>query len=1848
MGSLEIPFNRETARSLKDAFALTADALDGQVTRRSAAAEKVLNEFRGPYADVFKTNAETAATDIASISKAMREVGYLMDRAIEAYDEYMEDAQKSDWEEFVDKCRDFFGFNPEEELPPAPSLPPVASPSTSSKDTPSGVIGGAATVSGIPQEIRGGVTDLGILDSLLEDAPGRMTGAVSAYDTACSWAPVNVGNIPQALTDWLDANKTEQTWLGKIADELERISGDPAAAASVPYSTIEAAVGNTSELSRKSIKVDTPTIQGSEGAAGYIGDPVNAATGNFIEPETDLAFTGASAALALTRMYNAGDSNVGVFGLGWSSPLDMRLILTDENATWVKEDGQHLIFPRQGEGWDRAHLHALWLTREDASQLPVELASAPAEVLVVRDNQGEWWAFTPAGEWLAHGATTGDAVTATRNASGEITRLQHVRGRFIDIEYSDGRVAYAQSHDGTRVEYFYSVSGLLTGVSTPVGTRYYAHNEENLICSVTAADGTVEVENFYDSLGRVRSQKYPHGVVRKYSYLSNGVTLVTNEDGSHANSWISDSHGRLVGMIDAQGNRQSMAYDTFNNRVSVTERDGSMTVRAYNKRGLLTREVTPEGADFTYEYDEHDRITTLVTASGAVVSYEYADASGADRNPSTLVDALGGRTEMVWEQGLLTSMVGPTGVAMTLTYDAFGDIVGVTNALGNRVSFERDSAGRVTKIVTPLGHTTSFTYDVAGQLLAREDADGALWRFTYGAGGQVKTVTDPLGAVTTLEYNSAGEVAQVIDPLGRETTQTFDAMGNIKSVLTAGGARWSFEYDELMQATAAIDPLGNKWLREFDVNGELAALVDPTGVRTTVDQKRQAGIAQVKDAFGTYTSHYDSYGRLVKDTGADGSEEIYTHDAAGNVVEILDAEGNLTLIGRDARGQITSITSPEDRVTTFTYDECGRPETMTEPTGVVTTLEYDADSRVVVRSTSAGEREELTYDAASRVIVQRTNSSTARYAYDACGRLTYAADLKFGIRRFAYDAAGQLVCATNGLGGKTRYTYTPDGQVASMTDPTGAVSTFTYDVAGQLVSSRDALGRVTTARYDKAGRLLGTTSPDGDRLEYTYDGAGMLATTRFNAQLLSRVERDAVSRTTRVFDYTGYGVSLVGEGQGAPVVHTLVADRLGRLAEHSTRGGLVGDGHSVRISYTPDGGRRTVDVDGVLTEYSYDEGTGLLSSLVRGASGESVFYHYDQGGHLSRVTDQAGAVLRSFDVVPTAVRVSDGAEGQGDGIDAGQPAYQADGGWAWVEHSTTASGEQVTRRTYYSAEGLIIGVDDSADGLRLFTYDDAHQLTGVVSSAGTHSFVYNDAGFLTREVTATGVTREYTYDAAGQLVRLDDSEAGVSEFVYDGLGRRVQHRRADGSVRDFAFSPVGLLAQVSDDGAPVVRLWNDALSQTAGVAGVDGSAPCELVWDLAAGVPTVLGAGGVPVSLAAGVGVDVLGARGVDPFAASPVVSEFGSGVAGGVTAAGPLQVAGLEVLGVRAYDPVSRGFMSPDPVVSPVGAGWGANVYSFVGNAPTAMVDPWGLSPMTATQFKEYRENTSGRAVERMGKGLENWANEHASQIAAVAIAAGTVLTVAALVATGPVGLIVAGAAGGAFLSGGLSILTNRGADGRVDWKKVGLDTLIGGALGALGGAGSAAIKATMAVTKSPTRFLGSLAVNTGINFTTGALGGGITYTAQAYKKGEPWNLRKFMGNTLGGGLGAAVSGFAGPASGTLSNSSPYLRQKATELSMNFLGGAASEGVNSFISGEDSSLRKVLVSGTASMGMSVIPVAKPTRSSTLNQASWFSPSTLHGAFNGVQARRMWTGGAQGSFLSAVHDLSIGDSLKGE
>lgn len=109
MSTPDIPFNSTTASNVRNTFNATAEALDEQATSRSAAASTIMDEFKGPYATVYEENTTHVPGDISKLAQAMREVGYLMDRAIEAYEEAKADAKKNMLEQAGDAIADFFG-----------------------------------------------------------------------------------------------------------------------------------------------------------------------------------------------------------------------------------------------------------------------------------------------------------------------------------------------------------------------------------------------------------------------------------------------------------------------------------------------------------------------------------------------------------------------------------------------------------------------------------------------------------------------------------------------------------------------------------------------------------------------------------------------------------------------------------------------------------------------------------------------------------------------------------------------------------------------------------------------------------------------------------------------------------------------------------------------------------------------------------------------------------------------------------------------------------------------------------------------------------------------------------------------------------------------------------------------------------------------------------------------------------------------------------------------------------------------------------------------------------------------------------------------------------------------------------------------------------------------------------------------------------------------------------------------------------------------------------------------------------------------------------------------------------
>ncbi len=1732
-------FNYAVAGSVRRAFEAAASRLEEQSGTRASYATTAKEDFKGRFSEIFQANATTATSDAAALASALRTVAGYVGQMIDAGHE--EDDRRRANNEWVREHNDrnwleqgwdsVFGEDPRPNMDPgrAPSFE-AASASTGSRQTPGPGGGGygGGTSSARPENLRTFAANTRGLDDGLASVPGTLQGHLSDFGADCSWGSLDASGVLAAYRAFLSANEQDAVWAGTIADAFAAAGGEGAVSTVSDAALGEALAAAGVSASRSALSIDPPAAAGAMPTSGYANDPVNTATGNFIEPETDLGFAGAASNLVLSRMYNSLPSGLevpGVFGPGWASILDQQLVLSDEGARWVRADGRAIDFPRAGTGWARAVGENYWLVSESATAVDfAELDSRPegadkgtpgfSELLVVRNNEGWWWAFSAAGVWLGAGSGPGRTLSVHRetpvdataftdaDVSGGVsaggapraTRLSHVRGRFLDVEYLDGRVVVVRASDGRRVEYGYDDAGRLIGVTTEVGTRTYRWNDGGLIDAVVSAAGVVEAENTYDERGRVVRQLTQHGRRVRFAYLPGRVTAVSDEDGTRSNSWVADGKGRLVGVLDSEDRRQSMAYDAHGNLVSLTERDGSVTVHAYDVRGRRTRTVTPEGADLTYGWDEHDRLTTLVTATGSVITYAYAD--DITRDPSVVHDPLGGRTELEWVDGLLVRVTDPAGVSVGFDYDKYGDLIATRNAVGDVARIIRDRAGRPVTAVSPSGAQTRFAYDARGLLVRREDPDGAVWAFEHDAAGRMTASIAPDGGRTELEYGPTGDLVRTTDPLGRVVERVVDELGNVTAAVLPDGARWGFTHDSLSRLVGITDPAGHDWAREYDKVGALNAVVDPTGVRTDTATDRKAGTATITDAFASATYTFDAYGRPTRVTGADGSAELITYDAAGNPVEFLDGEGGLTVLGRDTAGKITSITSPTGAVTRYEYDACGRPWRTTDPTGAVTELAYDADQKVTARTLPTGEVETFTYDACGRLILRRTpGNGVSRYAYDACGRLTFSQDAWYGTRRFTYNQAGELTSTTNGVGGKTYFDYDTRGRLVKVTDPLGGVTTRTYTATDQVSSVTDPLGRVTTATYDPAGRILSQTDPEGHTTTWTYDATGQETSTSVDGRLVASVERDIMNRRVVITDHT----ATTGAGTGADgltVEHELGFDRCGRLT-HRTRGGAGGG--TLSWAYDADGHRTAfTDATGTTTTYTRDS-AGRLTTVTNPLLGDAVFTH-DASGRLTGVT--AGNNTQEW-------------------------AYR---GGNLAEHTRTISSTHPRGATPTDGTGTtggtdvtLIGRDDDGRIIALtragtttrYGYDDAGQMitavtTAVTTAVGdltggseapaesvTSEWQYDAGGRLLRETTPTGL-RVFDYDAAGQLLTITGEDGTRTEFVHDGLGRRTRLINADGSWTEYAWGPTGHLTSTCErtpDGTEASRheLWIDALGE---LAGIDGTG---LWWDSANPVPTLTNitstrdgsGGGQVLSLPGGVtGIgDAWIASGwraarptdqTDPWAVlgTPTLPEpipggssdgttdaaggvgsagttgglgVAAGLAGGLPAGvsltghGGVDIAGLEWLGARAYDPTTRGFLSTDPLAPVLGAGWDGNPYAYAGNNPLNTTDPTGLRPLTDGELKAYDGSSRG-AMAAAGDWLgDNW--EYLAG-GAMVIAGGV------LIATG-----VGGPVGMALIGAGADTIIQKATTGEVDWGRVAFTGVVGVVAGPLAGRMSSAL---------------------------------------------------------------------------------------------------------------------------------------------------------------------------------------------
>ena len=151
---------------------------------------------------------------------------------------------------------------------------------------------------------------------------GTLEGAITDFAARCSWCSIDASGITAALASFGANNTNETRWVDTVAAAFEAAGGSGAISA-VSDAALDAslqAAGVTQ--SRRPVDVTAPSILGDPQTSGYADDPVNTTTGNFTEPETDLAFDGGCASLGFDRVYNSLSAGIGAFGPGWASTAD--------------------------------------------------------------------------------------------------------------------------------------------------------------------------------------------------------------------------------------------------------------------------------------------------------------------------------------------------------------------------------------------------------------------------------------------------------------------------------------------------------------------------------------------------------------------------------------------------------------------------------------------------------------------------------------------------------------------------------------------------------------------------------------------------------------------------------------------------------------------------------------------------------------------------------------------------------------------------------------------------------------------------------------------------------------------------------------------------------------------------------------------------------------------------------------------------------------------------------------------------------------------------------------------------------------------------------------------------------------------------------------------------------------------------------------------------------------------------------------------------------------------------------------------------------------------------------------
>ena len=1078
------------------------------------------------------------------------------------------------------------------------------------------------------------------------------------------------------------------------------------------------------------------------GAAGLIGNPCNAITGNKVQVEA--IYRSASGRLGLDLTYNgrsgAGAFRKGVFGKGWSSRYFARLNDTSQGIILVERaNGQQLQFNAPQSG-------SVYVADADITDKLERITDASGTFVEWRltASQGdEQLSYDAAGHLLRIRSRTGLDETLTYSTIDTPHTVAPEAGYLISVADPFGR----------QLSYTYDVNRHLATMTDPAGGVYRFEY-----------DGPSGVANG-NNLTRIT---FPDGKTRMYFYaeaaqinggaacstpsldLPNALTGLQDENGARFATWTYDCFGRSTSTQHAGGADQyTITYNT-DNRVIVDPLGTSRTMNVTPQRILGVNYTTGTtqpaasgagNASNALSYDANGNIASRTNFNGNVTNYSYDLTRNLETSRAEAFGTPQARTITTqWHPSfrLHTKVAEPLRIT-TYVYNGDGGAScgfladGVTLVPGvlcsKIIQPTSDATGAAGFGATPAGtpRTWTFTYNANGSVLTadgpRTDVSDVTTTTYYanddadlGKRGNVATIIDALGHVTSIAaYNPHGQPLTIVDPNGMITNLAYDARLRLTS-RNVGGETTTYAYDGVGQMTQVTLPDGSSLSYSYDAAHRMTGMSDNLGNRVayTLDAMGNRTQEQVFDPANalaqTRSRVFNNLSRLAQDIGAQNQTTQYAYDNQGNVTSVADPLNHATANQYDALNRLIRVADPNLGQTLYGYNGIDQLVSVTDPRNLATTYSYDGLLNLNSQLSPDTGTTANTYDTAGNLLTQTdAKGQTTAYAYDALNRVTSITFADGSKQNYVYDLN------TNGLGRLSSITELDPSQQAT------SVIAYAYDLHGRTASETRTINGVPYAlgyAYDAFGRLSGLTYPSGRTVSYLFDSLGRIA--QVNTTPPAGADAQVVASDIA---YRPFGeVQSFSFGNGQP--YTRGFDLDGRVSSYSlgARTFAIGYDAASRVSFISD----AADAANTNT-YSYDALDRLIGAVLPAVP---FAYSYDAVGN--RTFRTAGSSTDTY-------------------------AYSATSNQ--IASITSQSG--VVRSFVFDANG-----STTDDGINRYSYDARRRMVQSVGALGVTTYQLNALGQRVRKSNAAE-DRVFLYDTQGRLIAETDPGGGLKrEYLY--------------------------------------------------------------------------------------------------------------------------------------------------------------------------------------------------------------------------------------------------------------------------------------------------------------------------------------------------------------------------------------------------------------------------------------------------------------------------------------------------